>query len=52
MMLIPKRRDATKIKDYIPISLVHSFSKLFTKMIANRLHERLAEIFSMKKDFA
>jgi hypothetical protein len=39
--LIPKRPDAMEVKDYRPISLVHSFAKLFSKLMANRLQRRL-----------
>jgi hypothetical protein len=35
--LIPKKQDAVEIGDFRPISLVHSFSKLFSKLVANRL---------------
>ena len=35
--LIPKKVDADQVKDFRPISLVHSFSKLVTKLLANRL---------------
>jgi hypothetical protein len=42
--LIPKKQDATTIGDYRPISLVHSFSKLFSKVVANRLRKRLPDI--------
>jgi hypothetical protein len=35
--LIPKRSDAIDIGDFISISLVHSFGKLISKLIANRL---------------
>ena len=34
---IPKNNDATNIREYRPISLVHSFAKLITKLLANRL---------------
>jgi hypothetical protein len=47
--LIPKRQDAMEIKDYRPISLVHSFSKLFSKLLANRLRGRLGELVSMNQ---
>jgi hypothetical protein len=47
--LIPKRPDAIEIKDYRPISLVHSFAELFSKIIANRLRPRLGEIVSMNQ---
>jgi hypothetical protein len=35
-----------EIGDYRPISLVHSFSKLFSKILANRLRGRLSELIS------
>jgi hypothetical protein len=44
--LIPKRPDAMAVSDFKPISLVHSFSKLFSKLIANRLRRRLCELVS------
>jgi len=44
--LIPKREDALHIKDYRPISLVHSFAKLITKILANRLASRLGQLVS------
>jgi hypothetical protein len=44
--LIPKKPDATVIGDYRPISLVHSFAKLFSKLIANRLRGRLGDLVS------
>ncbi|WVZ54039.1 LOW QUALITY PROTEIN: hypothetical protein U9M48_004907 [Paspalum notatum var. saurae] len=34
--LIPKSAEAASVKDYRPISLVHSFAKLVTKILANR----------------
>jgi hypothetical protein len=42
--LIPKKPDAILVGDYRPISLVHSFSKLFSKLLANRLKFRLGEL--------
>jgi hypothetical protein len=44
--LIPKKTNAIHVKDYRPISLVHSFAKLVTKILANRLAGRLDEIVS------
>jgi hypothetical protein len=44
--LIPKKPDATEVKDYRPISLVHSFAKLFSKLMANRLRRRLGDVVS------
>lgn len=37
MVLLKKRDDAATVGDYRPISLIHSFSKLFTKVLATRL---------------
>ena len=44
--LIPKKSNAVQVKDFRPISLVHSFAKLLTKVMANRLAERLDEMVS------
>jgi hypothetical protein len=35
--LLPKIEGAALVKDFRPISLIHSFAKLVTKMVANRL---------------
>lgn len=37
MVLLQKKQHPTQIGDYRPISLIHSFSKLLTKCLANRL---------------
>lgn len=37
LTLIPKKTEALSPTDYRPISLVHSFAKLITKVMANRL---------------
>lgn len=42
--LLPKMMDAPNVKDFQPISLVHSFAKLLTKVLANRLAGRLHEL--------
>jgi hypothetical protein len=36
-IVLLKKREATEINDYRPISLIHSFAKLFTKVLATRL---------------
>jgi hypothetical protein len=46
IILLPKKEDATSIREYRPISLVHSFAKLITKILANRLAGRLNELVS------
>lgn len=35
--LLPKKQDASQVTDFRHISLVHSFAKLVTKIMANRL---------------
>ena len=44
--LLPKKDDVTSIRDYRPISLVHSFAKLITKLLANRLAGRLDRLIT------
>jgi hypothetical protein len=44
--LLPKKEDATNIKDFRPISLVHSFAELITKLLANRLAGWLNQMVS------
>jgi hypothetical protein len=41
LTLIPKKVDATTAADYRKISLIHSFAKLITKILANRLAPHL-----------
>jgi hypothetical protein len=44
--LLPKKEDADQHKDFRPISLVHSFAKLVTKLMANRLAPKMQKIVS------
>lgn len=44
--LLPKKEEATSIRDFRPVSLVHSFAKLITKLLANRLVGRLDQMVS------
>jgi hypothetical protein len=46
--LLPKKNRAEEVKDYRPISLVHSIAKLITKMLANRLASKLHYMVSPK----
>jgi hypothetical protein len=43
---LPKKEEATTIRDFRPISLVHSFAKLITKILANRLASKLDAMVS------
>jgi hypothetical protein len=44
LALLPKKVDALSARDFRPISLIHSFAKLVTKMLANRLGPYLQEL--------
>jgi hypothetical protein len=44
--LLPKLEGAALVKDFRPISLIHSFAKLVTKMMANRLAGHLGAMVS------
>jgi hypothetical protein len=44
--LLPKMKGAAHAKDFRPISLIHSFAKLVTKILANRLAARLDSMVS------
>ncbi|KAM0914257.1 hypothetical protein ACQ4PT_011637 [Festuca glaucescens] len=46
IILIPKKPDAATVSDYRPISLTHSLSKIFSKLLANRLAPVLPDIVS------
>ncbi|WVZ53275.1 LOW QUALITY PROTEIN: hypothetical protein U9M48_004243 [Paspalum notatum var. saurae] len=41
LVLLRKKNSPREVKDYRPISLVHSFSKLVTKVLAERLAPKL-----------
>jgi hypothetical protein len=44
--MVPKVEGADQVKDFRPISLVHSFAKLDTKILANRLGKKLNNMVS------
>jgi hypothetical protein len=44
--LLPKKPGASVVKDFRPISLIHSFAKLVTKILANRLAPLLPNLVS------
>jgi hypothetical protein len=35
IILLPKKADVMQVTDFRPISLIHSFAKLFAKLLAN-----------------
>jgi len=44
--LLSKKQDVVQVKDFRPISLIHSFAKLVTKLIANWLASKLSAMVS------
>jgi hypothetical protein len=40
---LPKKVDAEEPGDIRPINLVHSFAKLFSKVLANRLRPKMED---------
>jgi hypothetical protein len=44
--LLPKNTDASSLKDFRPISLIHSFAKIVTKLLANKLALKLYALVS------
>ena len=42
--LLPKKQGAVEIKDFRPVSLIHSLPKLMAKVLANRLSLDLPKI--------
>jgi mannosylglycoprotein endo-beta-mannosidase len=49
LVLIPKKQDASTIRDFRPISLTHSFAKLPSKLLANRLAPYLSDLVSRQQ---
>jgi exonuclease III len=46
IVLLPKSVDAQSVGDFRPISLIHSISKIFSKLLANRVAPVLGNIVS------
>jgi hypothetical protein len=44
MVLLTKTSEARAVKDYESISLIHSFGKLMSKILANRLATQIGEL--------
>jgi hypothetical protein len=47
--LLPKKVGALQVKDYRPISLIHSFAKVVAKILAIRLAPHLPKIVSINQ---
>jgi hypothetical protein len=46
---LPKSAEALELKDYRPISLIHSFAKIIMKLLANRLASKLPQLVSLNQ---
>jgi hypothetical protein len=44
IVLQPKSAEVASVRYYHPISLIHIFGKLFSKVLANRLAQKLGEL--------
>jgi hypothetical protein len=50
VVLIPKKPNAERIGDFMPISLIHSFGKIVSKLLANRLALELGKSISYNQN--
>jgi hypothetical protein len=50
MVLLPKMAKVATVKDYRPITLIHSVDKLIMKALANRLAPRLGELVHVSQN--
>jgi hypothetical protein len=44
IVMIPKKDNPSTVSDYIPISLLNSFIKLLTKLLANKVQNEILRI--------
>lgn len=49
VVLIPKKDCPKTVSDYRPISLTHSFAKLMSKLLANRLGPELDQLITINQ---
>ncbi|KAL6641391.1 hypothetical protein ACP70R_019572 [Stipagrostis hirtigluma subsp. patula] len=49
VILLPKKEISSTVTDYRPISLMHSFAKLFSKLLANRLAARMDDLVGVNQ---
>jgi hypothetical protein len=50
VVLIPKKDNPNKVSDFRPINLSHSFAKIVTKVLANRLDPELDHVISSNEN--
>jgi hypothetical protein len=49
LVLLPKSANASSVKDYRPIALIHTICKLVSKVLASRLAPHLGELITPTK---
>jgi retron-type reverse transcriptase len=49
VVLIPNKDNPRTVLDYRPISLIHSFAKVISKLLANRLAPELEKLVSINQ---
>jgi hypothetical protein len=49
VVLVPKKHDPLSIADFRSISLSHSFAKIISKLMANRLGPELGKLISINQ---
>ena len=49
MILLRKKKDASVLNDFRPISLIHSFAKLFAKVLARRLSPHMNDLVRLNQ---
>jgi hypothetical protein len=49
VVLIPKKSNPQRVSNYKPISLFHSFAKVVSKLLANRLGPELEHLISVNE---
>ena len=49
MILLRKKKDASTLHDFRPISLIHSFAKLFAKVLARRLSPHMNDLVRLNQ---
>lgn len=44
ILLIPKKKHPSTTLDYRPVSLIHAIQRIFSKILANRVQDKIREL--------